>query len=289
MIDRRTMLASAAGLILAPAAHAAPAGLDLDAVLRAAEARSGGRIGFLVDDTGSGRRYGWRADERFPMASTFKALLVAAVLARTDAGKESLQRQIPVKPSDMLENSPVAQRHVGHSATIAALAEGAITQSDNSAANLLLATLGGPAGLTAWLRGIGDAVTRLDRIEPAMASATPGDPRDTTTPAAMVRDMAQILFGNVLAPASRQQLISWLVATTTGTTRLRAGLPADWRVGDKTGTGGHGTLNDVAIAWPGRPGANPILIACFITGATLPAEALRRVHADLARAVAARV
>jgi beta-lactamase class A len=285
MIDRRQFASLAVLLAAAPALARDPARLDLAAAVIAAEKRTGGRVGLTVHDTATGRRFSHRGAERFPMASTFKALLVAAVLARVDAGKDRLDRAIPVKASDLLDVSPVSKKHVGGTATVADLAEATIIYSDNTAANLLLPAVGGPAGLTAWLRSIGDPATRLDRFEPMMSEARPGDPRDTTTPDAIAASLERLLLGKVLSPASRQQLILWLIANTTGDTRLRAGLPKRWKVGDKTGTGSNGTVNDVAIVWPARAATGPVIIASFVNGGTAASEILYNVHADLARAI----
>ncbi len=292
MSDRRHFLGlAAAGLagVAVPGLAAGPAPFDLAATLAALEARTGGRIGLAVHDLATGRRFRHRGDEIFPMASTFKALLVAAILARVDRGLERLDRAIPVRAEDILDVSPVSKAHVGGTASVAELCEATIIYSDNTAANLLLPAVGGPAGLTAWLRGIGDRVTRLDRNEPMMGEARPGDPRDSTSPAAMAATLAKLLTGTVLRPRHRQQLTDWLVANTTGATRLRAGLPPGWRVGDKTGTGGFGTVNDVAIVWPVRASPAPLIIACYLTGGTAPAEILYAAHADIARAIAAAV
>ena len=285
--DRRQFLILAGAALAAPVpAWATAAPLDLGAAVAAAEKATGGRVGLAVHDTATGRRYSHRGGERFPMASTFKALLVAAVLARVDAGKEQLDRAIPVKKADLLPVSPVSREHVGGTATVAQLCEATIIYSDNTAANLLLPSVGGPAGLTAWLRGIGDKVTRLDRMEPMMSEAIPGDPRDTSSPDAFAASFERILLGTVLGPASRARLTGWLVANTTGDTRLRAGLPKGWRVGDKTGTGSNGSVNDVAIVWP-APQAKPLIIASFIAGGTAPSDTLYAAHAGLARAIAA--
>lgn len=286
MIDRRTILLTAAAMTAAPGL-ARPASLDLRAAVTAAEKATGGRVGLAVHDTVTGRRFSHRGGERFPMASTFKALLVAAVLARIDKGLDRLDRAIPVRASDILDVSPVSKAHVGGTASVAELCEATIIYSDNSAANLLLPAVGGPAGLTAWLRGIGDRVTRLDRIEPLMSEALPGDARDTTSPDAVAATWERLLTGTILSPARRALLTGWLVANTTGDTRLRAGLPRAWKVGDKTGTGGHGSVNDIAIVWPVRARPGPVFIASFVNGGTAPSDALYKAHADLAAAIAA--
>jgi beta-lactamase class A len=298
MFDRRQFLVSLplAGLANAAGAHIAdpPSVFDkarLADAVAAAEAATGGRVGFAVAQAGDRLlprlHYSHRGGELFPMASTFKMLLAGAILAKVDAGKERLDRAVPVKAGDILANSPVSQKHVGGTATVAELAEATVIYSDNTAANLLLPAVGGPAGLTAWLRGLGDKVTRLDRIEPMMSEARPGDPRDSTSPDAIIATWQKLLFGNVLQPASRVQLTQWLIANTTGGTRLRAGLPKDWIIGDKTGTGGNNSVNDIAVAWRQRNDPAPLLIACFLNGGTAPDAVLYKAHADLARAVAA--
>lgn len=289
MLDRRQFVHVAGLLVAAPAVARSVPLLDLAAVVRAAEQRSGGRVGLAVHDTATGRRFSHRGGELFPMASTFKALLVGAVLYRVDRGLDRLDRKIAVSAADILEVAPVARKHVGGTATVAEFCEGTIIYSDNTAANLLLPAVGGPAGLTRWLRGIGDPVTRLDRMEPMMSAATPGDPRDTTSPDAMAATLERLLLGSVLKPASRALLTGWLVANTTGDTRLRAGFPKGWRVGDKTGTGDHGSVNDIAIVWPSRRAPGPVFIASFVNGGTAARETLYEVHADLARVIAAAI
>lgn len=286
-ISRRHFTGGALLLAAAPALAATP--LDLRAAVLAAEKASGGRVGLAVHDTATGRRFSHRGGERFPMASTFKMLLVAAVLARVDKGTDRLDRAIPVRASDILDVSPVSKAHVGGTVSVAELCEATVIYSDNTAANLLLPAVGGPAGLTAWLRRIGDPVTRLDRNEPMMSEALPGDPRDTTSPDAVLGSWEKLLLGTTLSPASRARLTGWLVANTTGGTRLRAGLPAGWKVGDKTGSGGRGSINDIAIVWPQRKAPGPLFIACFLNGGTAESALLYKAHADLARAIAAAV
>jgi beta-lactamase class A len=250
--------------------------------LRDLERKSGGRLGVAVIDTGSGTTLLHRADERFPMCSTFKVLAAAAVLARVDRKSEQLDRHIPFSKADLLEYAPVTTARVNEGRmTVAELCDAAITVSDNTAANLLLRTLGGPAGLTAYVRSLHDTVTRLDRDEPTLNTAIPGDPRDTTTPAAMAGNLRTLLLGTALSAASRDRLIGWLVANKTGDARLRAGLPKGWRVGDKTGTGGRGTTNDIAIVWPS--GRAPILVAVYLTATSAPASAREATLADVAR------
>lgn len=274
-MDRRAFLIAGSWSLAATGALAAtrkipamPARTDaLHQAITACERDSGGRLGVALLDTGSGLRFAYRGEERFPMCSTFKFLLAAAILTKVQAGKESLTRKLPVRAADILDHSPVARKHVGGQAAISELCEGAIIYSDNAAANLLLRTIGGPEGFTRFLRGMGDSVTRLDRWEPVMGEAAPGDQRDTTSPTAMLESLRKVTLGTVLAPPQRTRLTSWLIANKTGDARLRAGLPRGWRVGDKTGSGGHGTTNDVAIFWP--PQRRPVLVTTYLTGSRL--------------------
>jgi beta-lactamase class A len=257
-VSRRTALGGALLLVpgVARAAAAAPW-----RVLDDMEKQSGTRIGVMAIDSGSGNALFYRENERFLMCSTFKLALVASVLAKVDAGVESLDRLVRYEKSDLLDYAPLTTAHLATGMNVAALCEAAITVSDNSAANLLLTAGGGPAGLTRFLRSLDDESSRLDRTEPALNS--PDGDKDTTTPSAMLGDLKMILLGDVLKPDSRARLIGWLAASTTGKMRLRAGLPANWQAGDKTGTGDT-TLGDLLIATP--PGRKPILVAAYVAG-----------------------
>jgi beta-lactamase class A len=255
--------------------------------IRRLESESGGRLGVCVLETATGARHIHRGDERFPMCSTFKALAAAAILARVDAGKEQLARRITFDASALVTYSPVTEKRAGGDGmTLAEICDAAVTLSDNTAANLLLASIGGPPGLTAFARGLGDEVTRLDRNEPSLNEALPDDPRDTTTPNAMASTLRTLILGTTaLSAASREQLTAWLLANKTGDTRLRAGLAKDWRVGDKTGSGARGTANDVAVIWP--PNKSPIVITAYLTGATVSTAQQNATLASVARAVSA--
>jgi beta-lactamase class A len=245
----------------------------------------GGRLGVAALDVSSGRLLVHDEHGRYAMASTFKAALAAAILAEIDRGALSLDQEIQFGRSDLVTYAPVVEAHLARGRLpLERLCAAIVEVSDNAAANLLLARIGGPAGLTAFIRRCGDPVTRLDRNELALNSNLPGDPRDTTAPAAMVGLLRTLLLGNVLTAASRTRLIGWMEGSTTGRERLRAGLPAGWRVGDKTGTGANGAHNDVAIAWPPRRG--PVLIACYQSGGNADAAIRNAVHAAVARAVA---
>jgi beta-lactamase class A len=260
---------------------------DLAARFAAIEKEAGGRLGVAALDTGTGRRFGHREEERFPMCSTFKVLAVSAVLTQVDHGKENLDRRIRFAAGDVIDGSPISKDHIGDGMTLAELCAAALDYSDNTAANLILSALGGPHAVTAFARSLGDPVTRLDRTEPTLNEATQGDPRDTTTPATMAANLQKLLLGKALAPASREQLTNWMIANKTGDARLRAGLPRDWRIGDKTGTGERGTANDIAIAWP--PGRKPIIVAVYLTGSTVSPDQQSAAIADVARAVTATV
>ncbi len=220
--------------------------------LAALEAASGGRLGVAALDCASGAAIAHRAGERFPFCSTFKVLLAAAVV-EAGLGDE----RVAIAAEDLLPHSPVTGSRVGRAVAARELCAAAVEQSDNAAANLLLRRLGGPAALTAYARSIGDSDFRLDRWEPDLNSAIPGDPRDTTTPAAMARDLRRLAH---CAP-----LMAWMRGCATGAGRIRAAVPAGWTVADKTGTGSHGTTNDVGVVWP--PGQAPLALAIYFTQA----------------------
>jgi beta-lactamase class A len=249
------------------------------------EATVHGRVGVFALDTGSGREVAHRPDERFAMCSTFKWVLVAAVLVRVDRNELSLADQVSYGPTDLLEHAPVTRAHVAEgSLTVETLAEAAVIVSDNTAANLLLTKVEGPTGLTLFMRTHGDTVTRLDRNEPTLNTNTRGDPRDTTSPRAMVKLMRDFLVGDALSTASRDRLLRWMRATETGKDRLRAGLPQGWPAGDKTGTGERGAVNDVAIAWP--PNRQPILVAAYLSDSNAAPGALVKAQENIGRLVA---
>jgi beta-lactamase class A len=287
-LTRRGFLIGAT--VLVPLAHARAASdthpqTEATRRLTALEMKNGGRLGVLALDTDSGVYIAHRPDERFPMCSTFKFLLAAAVLERIDRGDERLDRRIAFSSSDLEAYAPVVKAHLAEGAmTVSDLCAAAVEWSDNAAANLLLSALGGPAAITRYARLLGDSTTRLDRTEPTLNTAIPGDERDTTTPRAMLDDMRSILLGGHLSEHSRTLLERWLIDDKVSAKRLRAGLPRDWRVGDKTGTGDNGTANDIAILWP--PGRAPILVTAYFTGSTVAADARDAVHAEIGHIVA---
>lgn len=230
------------------------------------EKRLDARIGLAVYDYQSGRRWEYNANDRFPITSTFKALACAAVLARVDAGAEDLQRVVIVRESDLVPYAPVTEKRLGgqgQGMTLHELCDATMSTSDNVAANLILRSLGGPEGLTRFARRIGDSVTRLDRWETGLNEARPGDLQDTTTPNAMVQNLRRLLFGDVLSTDSRRQLEDWLAGNKVGGPLIRAGLPDDWRIGDRTGAGGYGSRSVIAVIWP--PEQRPVIVALYIT------------------------
>ena len=256
----------------------------LDSRFAEIEERCGGRLGIGILDTQTGRLVAYRGDERFPLCSTHKAMCAAAVLANVDQGREHLDRRVHFDAEQVLPYSPGTKAYAGaEGMTIADICKAAVTLSDNTAANLMLDTIGGPAGLTAYLRGIGDTVTRLDRTEPTLNEALSGDPRDTTSPLSMAADLNRLVLGDALSPGSRKLLADWLVAGKTGDARLRAGVPQGWRIGEKTGTGARGTANDVGVIWP--PGRKPVIVAVFITGSNVTPDRQSAAIADAARAI----
>ncbi len=278
-MHRRTFIAGAAagaGLALAPLAWGSPRPLDLAHL----EARHGGRLGVCAER--GGRRVGWRADERFAYCSTFKLFLAAAVLGRVQQGRERLDRVVAVHERDLVPHAPVTGPAAGSGLSIEQLCRATVETSDNPAANILLRELGGLETFQAWYRGIGDGTTRVDRYETALNSALPGDPRDTTTPGQTVANLGKVLLGGVLALDHLQLLRRWLLDTPTGAGRIRAGVPAGWRVAHKTGTGSRNSYNDIGLAEP--PSGPPVAIAVYYTGAAdASPEQLDGVVAEAAR------
>lgn len=264
MTDRRTFCLTSGAALLGLTHGNTWAETDaLQDALRDIETKARGRLGVHFIDTATGREQGWRMDERFLMLSSFKLLASALVLDRADRGEESLERRIRYRRQDLVSWSPVTERHVGgEGLSLAQLCEATLTTSDNTAANLILASYGGPAALTAFARRLGDRVTRLDRMEPELnVRAAGGEPLDTTTPRAMAHTLRALLVGDALSPASRARLLQWLLANTTGGKRLRAGLPAGWRIGEKTGTAGD-DANDIGIAFP--PQRAPLIVTAYL-------------------------
>jgi beta-lactamase class A len=288
-ISRRGALLGAAALVCARAGVARnsthPARLD-GAVARLAELekREGGRLGVAALDTGSGRHLQYRENERFGMCSTFKFLAVAAILQSVDQGKESLGRWVVYGESDLLEYAPVTRQHVQQNGmNLGDLCAAAVQWSDNTAANLILKTLKGPAGVTEFVRKLGDGVTRLDDIEPALNVVRPGDVRNTSSPAAMLSLLSGVLFGQILAAESRARLEQWMLEAKVGEKRIPAGLPTGWRIAHKTGTWSDET-NDVGVVWP--PDRAPIVVAAFYSQGAIPDERREGVLREVGKVIA---
>jgi len=288
MTTRRTFLIRTTALLgvgLSGSVAVAQPLQDLKGKIADIESRVKGRLGIAVLDTGSDHQFGYRKDERFPMCSTFKLMAAAAILKRVEERHETLERRVRFSRSDLVTYSPVTEKHLGSGMTVAELCEAAITLSDNTARNLMLEILGGPSSVTAFARTLGDSVTRLDRTEPTLNEAVPGDLRDTTAPAAVAEDLRKLMFGHALKKTSSAQLETWLLANKTGDARLRARLPASWRVGDKTGSGERGSTNDVGVLWP--PDAAPLIVAAYLTQTAASMSERNEALAAVGEAVAA--
>jgi len=287
---RRALLAAAPAALLScgcsPWAARQPEQAQRAALQRLAQLERSldGRLGLFALDTGSGRALAHRADERFPLCSTFKVVAAAGVLAQSAQVPGLLARRIAYPRSDLVSYSPVTEKHAGPGMTVAELCAAGLQHSDNTAGNLMIGLLGGPEGVTAYARSLGDTAFRLDRRETALNSALPGDVRDTTTPRAMAGTLQRLVLGDALPAPEREQLRQWLLGNTTGRARIQAGIPADWRIGDKTGGGDYGTANDIAVLWP--PGRAPVVLALYSAQPRQEAAARNDVLAGAAQAVA---
>jgi beta-lactamase class A len=289
MIDRRAFLAAAlaAGACARPrAASLFPEEVAARFVAIRATLGPGGRLGVAAIDTGSGHELGFDAHSRYAMASTFKLPLAGFVLRLAERGGLSLDEKLPFGPLDPLDNSPTVRANLSlGSLPVWQLCAAMIEVSDNSAANILMRRTGGPEALTRFIRDCRDPVTRLDRFETELNSNLPGDPRDSTSPAAMAGLARKLVLGDVLGEANRNRLSLWLKKSVPGPDRLKAGFPVPpWLVGHKTGTGANGAVNDVAIAW--RSGKPPVVVACYQSGGTADAATRAAAHAAVGRLVA---
>ena len=283
VITRRELMGLALTAALAPAAEAAR-GVG---ALKAIQKRTGGRLGVHILDTQSGKRLALDDKSRYAMASTFKVALAAALLWQVDRKAFTLDHRIHIEKSQLLLNSPAVEVKLMASAdamTVRELLAAAVTQGDNAATNILLRAMGGPSLVTEFFRTLGDTVSRLDRYELELNSNVADDPRDTTTPRAMVDSLLAIFTRDVLALSSRALLIDWMTASKTGLNRVRAGLPKSWTCGDKTGSGDNGAINDVVITYP--PGRRPIFIAVYMSESKLTVPELSAAHAEIGRIVA---
>lgn len=282
------ILLGIAMMIAGVCARAAPAADDaILAKAREIEGRLGARVGLVIQDTGDGRSWRYRADERFPMMSTFKALACGALLHRADEGGGDLEKTVLVAQADLVPYAPVSKAWVGRRVALGDLCAATMRTSDNVAANKILESIGGPGAVTAFARGLGDRTTRLDRYEPGLNEGTPGDARDTTSPAAMADTLRALVLGDVLSASSKARLTGWLVGNEVGGPLLRAGIPRAWRTGDRTGAGGHGSRGVIAVMWP--PAHAPIVAAIYITGTDASMEDRNAAIAGLGAALAAEI
>lgn len=285
---RSVLLALAAPAAILPLTGAAeildkpPAATVLSpaAQLARLEADSGGRLGVAAINTADSRILAHRGDERFPLCSTFKAMLAAAILQHEPS---LLDRRIKYTAADLVAYSPVTEQNLADGMTVGELCAATVQYSDNAAANLLMKLIKGPAGVTAFARAIGDKAFRLDRWETELNTAIPRDPRDTTTPLAMMKSLQSVTLGPSLTVDKRKIMTDWLIGNTTGDTRIRAGVPYDWQVGDKTGTGFYGSTNDVGIVWP--TGKAPVVMALYFTQPGKDDKANSEILAAAARVV----
>ena len=284
---RRTLLLAAAtlpfGLTATARASEEPPASSAETLLATLESTSGGRLGVFALDTANGMQIHYRADERFPFCSTFKVILSGAVLARSTEVAGLMQQRIKYTQSDLVHYSPITAEHVADGMTVAELCRAALQHSDNTSANLLIKMLGGPASVTSFAHSIGNREFHLDRWETELNTAVPGDQRDTSTPAAMARSLQSLVLGNSLPVPQREQLQDWLRGNAMGANRIGAGIPANWTMGDKTGTGDYGTANDLAVLWP--PGREPIVLAIYHTQRAADAKPREDVIAAAARIV----
>lgn len=274
---RRQLLLALASLPLAATANPP----EDDAGFTALERELGGEIGVAAIDSASGRTIGHRQDRRFPMCSTFKAVLAAAVLARADAVPGLLDKRLALPKDSFVSYSPITGKHAGDAMSVAELCAAALQYSDNTAANTLMRELGGPSALTQFARALGDRHFRLDRWETELNSAIPGDERDTTTPMAMAHTLRKLLLQDGLPPARQSLLREWMLGNTTGDTRIRAAVPPGWRVADKTGTGSYASASDIAVIYP--PDRAPIVLAIYTRQPAKDAEARSDIIARAAK------
>lgn len=286
-LRRASLLAACVVALGAPACAAAPqpAAATGSAFARL-EQRANARVGVVALDTATGRVVAYRAGERFPFASTAKVLAAGVALRRLTEAQ--LDHVVRYDQTDVLDYAPVTDDFVTSGLAVRHLINASLQWSDNTAANLVVERLGGPDRLERSLRAIGDTTTSVDRLEPELNEAVPGDLRDTTTPRAMVTDLRRLLLGHTLTPRRRMLLRSMMVTNTTGDRLIRAGVPAGWTVADKTGSASYGTRNDVAVAWPPR-GAAPVVIAVFTTHTDVSAKTDDALVAALTRTALARL
>lgn len=274
---------SAVIMLFSPALWATESGQDsvITQKIRAVEKASSGRLGVAWINTADNTQFLYRGTERFPMCSTAKVMAVAAILKENEVKPGLLNEPVMISPFDLVNYNPVTQKHVNHTMLISELSAAALQYSDNAAMNKLIAQLGGTVRVNDFARTLGDTTFRLDRTEPALNSAVPGDERDTTSPQAMAKSLQTLILGNALGQTQRAQLITWMKGNTTGAQSIRAGVPARWQVGDKTGGGDYGTTNDIAVIWPeNHP---PYILVVYFTQPEKDATARKDVLASVAK------
>ncbi len=279
---RRHLLLALASLPLAAAARPAAERPAAHPEFAALERELHGEIGVAAIDSASGLTIGHRMDQRFPMCSTFKTVLAAAMLARADTVPGLLDKRLALPKESFVSYSPITGKHAGDAMSVAELCAAALQYSDNTAANTLMRELGGPSALTRYARTLGDEHFRLDRWETELNTAIPGDERDTTTPGAMAQTLRKLLLQDGLAPARQNQLREWMLGNTTGDSRIRAAVPAGWRVADKTGTGSYASASDIAVIYP--PDRAPLVLAIYTRQPARDAEARSDIIAQAAKA-----
>ena len=222
------------------------------------------RVGMTVFDANTGTTWNYRGDERFPLNSTHKTFSCAALLAKVDGKSLSLSQSVSISKEMLVTYSPITEKSLSpETVTLGRICQAAVSYSDNTAANVVFDAIGGATGFNAYMRSIGDEQTRLDRKEPELNEGTPGDVRDTTTPNAIVNSLRKILLDDGLSVSSRSELTQWMLDDQVAGALLRASLPSDWKIADKTGAGGYGSRSIVAVIWP--PSKQPLVVGIYIT------------------------
>ncbi|GEM75070.1 class A beta-lactamase [Vibrio sagamiensis] len=235
---------------------------DLTASLTEIERESTGRIGVAVIDTKDNKLWNYHGHDFFPMMSTFKTLACAHMLYQVDRGQIKTAKSIPVTKDDLVNWNPVTEHFVGSTMTLQSLCNAAMTMSDNAAANLVLKAIGGPESLTAFLQRNGDKATRLDDIEPQLNYVDIGSKRNSTTPLTMMKTIEKLTLGSVLSEQSKRQLLLWMKANMVSDGLLRAVVPKDWQVADRSGGGVNGSRTYTGMIW--RKNRDPIFIGIFV-------------------------
>ena len=247
------------------------------------ENRHGGHIGIAVMHTSSQSLWDYRGHTRFPLMSTFKTLACAKLLADVDQKKQKMTTETMITRESLVTYSPVTESLTGQTITMEQACEATMSTSDNTAANLVLAGIGGPQQLTDFLRSTGDNITRLDRIEPELNDAHPGDNRDTTTPLAITKTLNQLILEDTLSDASRVKLQKWMMGNKVADNLLRSILPAQWSIADRSGAGDHGSRGITAIIWSSQQ--QPVIVSIYMTGTNASFEERNQIIVEIGKAV----